>query len=55
MVVVMLTTSLSPQNAERAESHEIIKAYLNKPLTVDMVKNVLSMLNELGARQIAPQ
>lgn len=43
-VVVMLTASLNPDDRARAEKHEFVKAFLNKPLSVDDLNNVLQFL-----------
>lgn len=32
VVIVMLTTSLSPLNVDRAKTYDLIRAYFNKPL-----------------------
>ena len=32
VVIVMLTTSLSPMNVDRAKTYDLIRAYFNKPL-----------------------
>lgn len=37
VVVVMLTTSINPEDREKAESFGIVKDFLNKPLTKDMI------------------
>ncbi|MEP5727800.1 MAG: response regulator [Sulfitobacter sp.] len=42
-VIVMLTTSLNPKDEERAKGFEIVRDFLNKPLT----KKQLAMLSEL--------
>jgi len=36
-VVVMLTTSLDPADAERAQSYEVVRDFQNKPLTREML------------------
>lgn len=41
-VIVMLTTSLNPNDMERAHSYSIVKAFLNKPLTEDRFLEVVS-------------
>ena len=40
VVVVMLTTSLNPDDRERAESFDVVKEFINKPLTVEHVEKV---------------
>ena len=44
IVVIMLTTSLDPRDRARAESHASVKAYLDKPLTVENIKDVAALL-----------
>jgi len=41
LVVVMLTTSLHPRDAERAKEMSEIDDFMNKPLTVDMLHEVI--------------
>ena len=43
-VVIMLTTSLDPRDMERARRFEVVKDYLNKPLTVDDLTRVAGLL-----------
>ncbi len=43
-VVVMLTTSLNPKDEVRAKSFEVVREFLNKPLTVDQLKALSQML-----------
>lgn len=40
VVVAMLTTSLNPADRARAESFEVVKAFINKPLTAQHVQDV---------------
>jgi CheY-like chemotaxis protein len=39
-VVVMLTTSLDPEDRKRAARFRCVRQFLNKPLTVEMVQDV---------------
>ena len=41
MVVVMLTSSHSPEDKERAQRIDIIQGYVSKPLTVALVSQML--------------
>ena len=41
MIVVMLTTSLNPDDRKRAEKIEAIKDFKTKPLTTDMLQEIL--------------
>lgn len=45
-VIVMLTTSLNPRDRERAARFEIVKDFLNKPLTVEHLKMLSERLAE---------
>lgn len=49
VVVAMLTTSLIPKDRERAEASGIVKAFINKPLTVEDVAHVAGLLEERDA------
>ncbi len=40
VVVIMLTTSLNPGDRQRAEAFEVVREFLNKPLTVEDVIEV---------------
>ena len=41
IIMVMLTSSASPMDRERAGALEIIHGFITKPLTVDALKNLL--------------
>lgn len=41
-VVIMLTSSLNPNDRARAERFEAVRAFLSKPLTVDGARDVAS-------------
>lgn len=43
-IVVMLTTSLNPKDEVRAKSFEVVRDFLNKPLTVDQLAALSKML-----------
>ena len=45
IIVVMLTTSLAPEDESRARSFEAVKAFLRKPLTVDAVRKIVDLVN----------
>lgn len=45
VVVAMLTTSLNPEDRERANSFEVVKDFITKPLTVEHVKRVARLLD----------
>lgn len=40
IVVVMLTTSMNPDDEERANANPLVRKFLQKPLTVEKVENV---------------
>jgi response regulator RpfG family c-di-GMP phosphodiesterase len=46
IVIIMLTTSLDPRDQQKAKEFEIVKDYVNKPLTVDGLKQVISLLHQ---------
>lgn len=41
-VVVMLTSSIAPQDKERANEFNVIKAYVNKPLDADRLADIVA-------------
>ena len=43
-VVVMLTTSLDPEDNRRAEQYEVVKGYVNKPLTEEGLETVAQLV-----------
>ncbi|MFK8078973.1 MAG: response regulator [Granulosicoccus sp.] len=45
IVVIMLTTSLDPEDKERASKYEIVKGFKSKPLTVETIQQVSSLVN----------
>lgn len=44
--IVMLTTSLDPTDHARAQQFELVKDFLNKPLTLDDVKHVADLVTQ---------
>jgi len=44
--IVMLTTSLDPRDQARAAEFEVVKNFLNKPLTLDHVKEVAELVKQ---------
>ncbi len=42
IVVIMLTTSLNPNDKERANQMQEISSFMNKPLTIDNIQKVVS-------------
>ena len=46
IIVVMLTTSLSSEDKERAASFEAVKAFYNKPLTVEHLAEISELIAE---------
>jgi CheY-like chemotaxis protein len=44
-VVVMLTTSLNPDDRKRAESFDVVKQFLNKPLTVEHIEHAAKLIS----------
>lgn len=45
VVIAMLTTSLNPDDAEKANSYSDIKGYLNKPLTKETFSMIIERYN----------
>ena len=43
-VIIMLTTSLDPQDRERAGQYSMVRDYLSKPLTIDNVESAARFL-----------
>lgn len=43
-VVVMLTTSLNPNDRTRAESYEVVRDFISKPLTQDVLEHVVDLV-----------
>lgn len=43
IVIVMLTTSLNPEEEERAEASQTVKDFRSKPLTVEMLHEIVAM------------
>ncbi len=43
-VIIMLTTSLDPQDRERAGQYPMVRDYLSKPLTIDNVQSAARLL-----------
>ena len=44
MVVVMLTTSLAPQDVERSKRFQVVKHYFGKPLTEEHLHRIANTL-----------
>ena len=44
VVVVMLTTSLDPRDMERARSFDAVKRYIDKPLTVEQLNDLRTLV-----------
>lgn len=42
IVMVMLTTSLNPDDAQKSKSYKSIRDFLNKPLTKAILENVIN-------------
>jgi CheY-like chemotaxis protein len=43
-VIIMLTTSLDPKDQDRANEFEIVRDFINKPLTIEHVQKIADML-----------
>lgn len=44
--IVMLTTSLDPIDRERASKYEVVRDFLNKPLTLEDLKRLAQLISE---------
>ena len=42
--VVMLTSSINPDDIEKAKSHQLVKGFLSKPLNKDKLDEVLTFI-----------
>jgi CheY-like chemotaxis protein len=45
-VVVMLTTSLNPSDQARAESYEVVRDFVNKPLTLARLEALARLIDQ---------
>lgn len=45
IIIIMLTTSLDPRDQEKAKEFEMVKDYINKPLTIDGLRHVVSLVH----------
>lgn len=43
-VVVMLTTSLDPNDMTRAKQHASVKEFINKPLTLELMRHLSALV-----------
>ena len=43
-VIVMLTTSLNPSDISRASEYDVIKSFVNKPLTKSHIKDACALV-----------
>ena len=41
VIIVMLTTSINPDDQEKAKAFQSVKDYINKPLTVELLQEIL--------------
>ena len=44
LIVIMLTSSLNQEDAERVKEFKAVKAYFNKPLDIEDVESIASMV-----------
>ena len=45
-VIVMLTTSLNPKDYERAQKFEVVREFINKPLTIEHLRNIANLVQD---------
>lgn len=50
LCVVMLTTSLDPADRHRAERFDIVREFINKPLTIEHIRHVAELVQYLPDR-----
>ena len=43
IIIVMLTTSLNPSDRERAKEFKEVNGFMNKPITIDSLKEILRL------------
>ncbi len=43
-VIIMLTTSLNPKDRERAAQFDVVKDFIDKPLTVEHIDNIVQLV-----------
>jgi CheY-like chemotaxis protein len=48
MVIIMLTTSIDPKDRDRAAEFDVVRGYINKPLTIEDVKEAAEKLRNAG-------
>lgn len=53
VVIVMLTTSLNPTDRARATRFEIVRDFINKPLTVDQVRHASELVNQARGQSMS--
>jgi len=49
-VVIMLTTSLDPDDLARSHSFSSVRGYVNKPLTIDSLRDIVALVRERVGR-----
>ena len=49
LCIVMLTTSLAPEDREKATQYDVVRDFLYKPLSEDDLRNVASLLDADGS------
>lgn len=47
IVIVMLTSSMNPEDAERARSYPVVRDYLGKPLTKEHLERIVDLMRSL--------
>lgn len=50
-VIVMLTTSLAPEDQARAKNHPLVKDFWNKPLEERMIIELCALLKSIGGHE----
>ena len=48
LLVIILSTSLDPEDIERANRYPVVKEYINKPLNVDKVQSIAQLFMKIS-------
>ncbi len=47
VVIVMLTSSMNPDDAERARTYDVVRDYIGKPLTGEHLERVVELIRSI--------
>lgn len=51
--IVMLSSSLDPEDLDRAESNPVVKKFLNKPLKKENFEEIIALFNSFNLKEVA--